>query len=132
MGGDPMSGIINGYRQLERWFMDLTAPWIFLLVPGIAVHELAHARVGRRYGDTDIDWTRPYVRIDWDDSVPVWGIFGFFLAPLVVGGITAFAIPTVLSISPTAVDVWIIINWILLAGPSVLDVRELFLVLSGA
>lgn len=124
--------VVDAYRRLDRRFMAIVAPWIFVLVPGIAIHELAHARVGRRYGDVDVDWTRPHVRIEWDDSVPVWGIFGFFLAPIALGGLAAFAVPAALAIAPTAVDVWLVLNWFLLAGPSVLDVRELVHVLRGA
>lgn len=124
--------IVEFYRRIDRRFMEFAAPWVYLLVPGIAVHELAHAWIGQRYGAVEIDWTRPRVRIDWDERVPVWGIFGFFLAPLFVGGLTAFAIATIVPIVPPTVAAWISINWLLLAGPSVVDVRELVAVLSAA
>jgi hypothetical protein len=124
--------IVDAYRRVDRRFMALTAPWIYLLIPGIALHELAHALIGRRYGDVEIDWTRPHVRIDWNDRVPVWGIFGFFLGPFIPGGLAAFALAVVLPVTPVEVDVWLVLNWILLAGPSVLDVRELVLVLVGS
>jgi hypothetical protein len=125
-------GLVETYRRVDRRVMAVLAPWIFVLVPGIAIHELAHALVGRRYGDVDVEWTRPRVRMDWADRVPVWGIFGFFLAPLPVGGLVAFALPVVLPAVPVAADIWLVLNWVLLAGPSVLDVRELVLVLAGA
>jgi hypothetical protein len=121
--------LVDGYRRLDRRFMELAAPWIYVLVPGIALHELAHAVAGSRYGDVEVDWTRPVVDVNWNDTVPVWGVFAFFLAPLVAGGIAAFAFAFGLGLAPTAVDVWLIANWLLLAGPSVLDVRGLVAVL---
>ena len=124
--------VVDAYRRLDRRFMAIAAPWVYLLVPGIAIHELAHVGVGRRYGDVEVDWTRPHVAIEWDESVPVWGVFGFFLAPLLVGGLAAFAVPAALAIAPTTVDIWLVLNWFLLAGPSFVDVRSLILVLSGA
>lgn len=123
--------LVDGYRRLDRRFMEVAAPWVFLLVPGIAIHELAHAVAGRRYGAVEIDWTRPHVDVDWNDTVPVWGVFAFFLAPLVAGGLVAFTLPLAFPIVPAAVDVWLVLNWLLLAGPSVLDVRNLVLTLAG-
>lgn len=113
--------ILQFYRQLDEAVMRHTAPWIYVLVPGIALHELAHAVVGRRYGDVQIDWVRAQCSIEWDDTVPGWGVIAFFLAPLVVGGIVALALPVVLPAVPAAVDVWLICNWLLLAGPSIGD-----------
>lgn len=110
--------------------MALLTPWIYVVVPGIALHELSHAAVGRRYGDVAIDWTRPVVELDWNDEVPVWGVFGFFLAPLLAGGLASFALAVVLPIASPPVAAWLLVNWLLLAGPSVLDVRELVAVLA--
>lgn len=124
--------LVDGYRRLDRRFMAVVAPWIYVLVPGIALHELAHAVAGSRYGDVEVDWTRPVVDVDWNDTVPVWGVFAFFLAPLVVGGLVAFALPFAFALDPAAVDVWLIVNWLLLAGPSVLDVRGLVATLIAA
>ena len=123
--------LVDGYRRLDRRFMAVVAPWIYVLLPGVALHELAHALVGRRYGAVSVDWTRPVVDVDWNDRVPVWGLFGFFLAPLVAGGLVAFALPFAFPVVPATVDVWLVANWLLLAGPSVLDVRGLVLTLNG-
>jgi hypothetical protein len=71
------------------------------------------------------------VHIDWDESVPVWGVVGFCFAPLAVGGLAAFAMPSLLSIVPTAVEIWLVCNWLLLAGPSVVDVRVLVCLLTS-
>lgn len=123
--------LVDGYRRLDRRFMSVAAPWVYVLVPGIAIHELAHAVSGRRYGDVEVDWTRPAVDVDWNDTVPVWGAFAFFLAPLIPGGLVAFALPFAFELVPAAVDVWLVANWALLAGPSVLDVRGLVATLAG-
>lgn len=124
--------LVSTYRRLERRCMDVLAPWIFLLLPGVAIHELAHAVVGRRYADVEIDWTVPKVVLDWHDEVPIWGPVGVYLAPLWVGGVTAFALAVVLPMAPPAVVAWLVINWILLAGPSVLDVVTLVAILRAA
>jgi len=123
--------LVEIYRRFDRRCMAVLAPWIYLLLPGIALHEFAHAWVGRCYGDVAIDWTRPQVHIDWDDGVPVWGVVGFLFAPLVIGGLSAFAIPFLLPIVPTAVEIWLVCNWLLLAGPSVVDVRGLVFILTS-
>jgi len=123
--------LVDRYRRLDRRFMQIAAPWIYVLLPGVALHELAHVLVGHRYGDVDIDWTRPVVTVDWNDRVPVWGVFGYFLAPLIVGGLTAFVMPLLLPLTPGTIDIWLVANLLLLAGPSALDVRSLVLVLSG-
>lgn len=117
--------LVDSYQRLDRRFMTVATPWVYLLVPGIALHELAHAAVGRRYGAIEIDWTRPHVDVDWNDEVPVWGVVGFFLAPLILGGFVSFTLPALFPVAPTAVDAWLVINWLLLAAPSVLDVLGL-------
>jgi len=117
--------IVETYRRIDRRFMAIAAPWVYLLAPGVAIHELAHAVAGQRYGDVEIDWERPQVTIDWNDRIPVWGVFFYFLAPLFVGGATAFAMPKLLAIVPEALTWWLLINWILLAGPSIMDVAHL-------
>lgn len=123
--------IVDAYQRLDRRFMEIAAPWVFLFVPGIALHELAHVLGGYRYGDVDVDWTRPHVDIDFEDTIPIWAPFAFFLTPLVVGGLVSFTLPFVLPLAPTAVDAWLVINWVLLAGPSVLDVRGLIALLAS-
>jgi|GEM_PF-3313801 len=117
--------MIEFYRRAERRFMALCTPWVYLVIPGVAIHELAHAAVGRRYGTVSIDWTTPCVEMDWPDAVPVWGVVGFFLAPMCVGGCVAFALPLVFPLVPVWADVWLLVNWLLLAGPSALDARGL-------
>lgn len=121
--------VVDAYRRLDRRFMAVVAPWIYVLVPGIAIHELAHAAVGRRYADVEIVWERPHVDLDWHDEVPIWGVVATLFAPLVVGGFAAFALAAVVEAVPTAVTVWLVINWLLLAGPSVGDVVALLLLL---
>lgn len=117
--------LVERYRRLDRRVMQIAAPWVYLIVPGIALHELSHAVAGRRYGAVSVDWTRPAVDIEWNDPVPVWGVVAFYLAPLVTGGLVAIALPLAFGAVPAVVDVWLVLNWILLAGPSVTDVRGL-------
>lgn len=117
-----MNALVAAYRRVDRRFMALAAPWVYVVVPGVALHELAHAAVGQRYGDVTIDWTRPAVEVDWNDRVPVWAVFAYFLAPLPVGGLVAFALAVVLPLAPPTVAIWLVLNWVLLAGPSIFDV----------
>lgn len=125
--------VLDRYRAWDRRALAVLAPWIYLALPGVALHELAHAAAGSLYGDATIDWTVPEVRMDWgSDRVPVWGLFGFFLAPLAVGGVTAFALPLVFPLVPAWVDVWLLINWLLLAGPSVADVWGVVVIMTEA
>lgn len=123
--------VVGAYRRLEARCMAVLAPWVYLVVPGIAIHELVHAAVGRRYGDVRVDWTRPHVEMDWPNEVPVWGVVGFYLGPMMVGGLCAFALPVVLPLVPAWADAWLLVNWFLLAGPSVLDGRGLAYALAG-
>lgn len=120
--------LVDGYRRLDRRFMELAAPWVYLLVPGIALHELAHASVGELYADVAIDWTRPHVELDWHDEVPIWGVVATLFAPLVLGGFAALGLAVVIQLVPTAVAIWLGINWLLLAGPSIGDVVALILI----
>jgi hypothetical protein len=123
--------VVGTYRRVEQRCMAVLAPWVFLVVPGVALHELVHAAAGRRYGAVSVDWTRPHVDVDWPDQVPVWGVVGFYLGPMAVGGLCAFALPVVFPLVPVWVDAWLVVNWVLLAGPSVLDGRGLVYALAG-
>lgn len=114
--------LVDAYRRLDRRFMAFAAPWVYVLLPGVVLHELAHAVVGQRYGAVEIDWTRPAVEVDWNDRVPVWAVFAYFLAPLPVGGLVAFTLAAVLPMAPPTVAIWLVLNWVLLAGPSVVDI----------
>lgn len=125
------STVVDVYRRIDRRFMSAVAPWIFIIVPGIALHELAHAAVGRRYASVTIIWDRPHVELDWHDEVPIWGVVATLFAPLVVGGFAAFALAVVVELVPAVVAVWLAINWLLLAGPSIGDVVALLLILEG-
>ena len=120
---------VAAYRRFERRCMAVLAPWIFILLPGVALHEWAHAVVGRRYADVEIDWSVPKVDLDWDDEVPIWGPVGVYLAPLWLGGVAAFGLAIVLPSTPPALAVWLLINFVLLAGPSVVDVVVLVAIL---
>lgn len=106
-----------------------------LLGPGPTLHELAHLAVGRRYGDVELDvgLLRSQVAIDWDDRVPVWGVFGFFLAPLLLAGIVALAAAPfvgLFAVLPEVAKVWLVVNYVLLAGLSGVDVVELLAVVA--
>lgn len=105
--------------------MRKAAPWIYLLLPGIALHELAHATVARRWADVDVDWTIPRVEIEWGEDVPVIALFATFLAPLWPGGLAALALAQLLPGMHSALALWLLVNWLLLAGPSVVDVASL-------
>jgi len=124
--------VVETYTSVERRCMAALAPWIFLLLPGVAIHEWAHALVGRRYADVEIDWTVPKVELDWNDEVPIWGVAGVYLAPVYVGAVAAFGLSVVLPSTPPAVAVWLLINFLLLAGPSVVDVVVLVSILRAA
>jgi len=117
--------VLEAYRRADRQFMDVAAPWIYVLLPGVALHELAHAAVGQFWADVEIDWTVPKVILDWDGDVPVLALFATFLAPLWLGGVAALWLAVTLPTTPAPVAVWFVFNWILLAGPSVVDVYSL-------
>lgn len=123
--------VVDTYRRLDRRFMSVVTPWVYIVVPGIALHELAHAAVGTRYADVAIIWERPHVELDWYDEVTIWGVVATLFAPLVLGGIVAFGLAFVVEAVPAAVAVWLGINWLLLAGPSVGDVVALLALLDA-
>lgn len=113
------------YARLDSTVMERATPWVYLVVPGVALHELAHAVVARRWARVSVDWTAPRVTIRWDDAVPAYALFAAFLAPLFVGGAVALALAPVVGTLPDWLAIWVIVNWLLLAGPSVVDVVAL-------
>jgi len=102
-----------------------------LLGPGPALHELAHVFVAARYATVDIEpgIVRSTVRIDWSDGeVPVWGVVLTYTAPIVLGGVlllSAAPFVTTIAALPMWAQVYLAVNFILLAGPSLGDCVEL-------
>jgi len=99
------------------------------LGPGSACHELAHAAVGRRYGDVRVEWglVQSETVVEWDDEVPVWGAVATLLAPLLLSGMLALAAPLVLeelAVLPWWAKTYLAVQYVLLAGPSGADVVE--------
>jgi len=99
------------------------------LGPGSAIHELAHAAVGRRYGTVRIEWglVRSETVIEWDDEVPVWGAVATLLAPVLLAGVLALAAPLVLeelAALPWWAEIYLLVQYALLAGPSGADILE--------
>jgi hypothetical protein len=99
------------------------------LGPGSAAHELAHAAVGRRYGDVRVEWglVRSETVVEWDDEVPVWGVVATLLAPLLLAGTLALAAPLVLealAALPWWAQSYLVVQYVLLAGPSGADILE--------
>lgn len=108
-----------------------------LLGPGPTLHELAHYVVGQRYGDVELDvgLVRSQVSIDWSERVPVWGVFAFFLAPLLLAGVVALAAAPFVELLvalPFAAKAWLGVNYLLLGGLSGVDVVELLAVIADS
>jgi len=100
-----------------------------LAAPGLALHELAHAAAAAPVADVDIDWRgRPDVVITWTESPSLLRLSLVFLAPVALGGLmllgSALTIDWLAAL-PWPVQVWLAIQWIVLAGPSLVDLREL-------
>lgn len=107
-----------------------------LLGPGPTLHELSHALVALRYADVALTpgRVRSTVHITWPDRAPVWGVVGAYTAPLLLGGVVcllAAAHLDALAALPLVVQIWLGVNVILLAGPSLVDVVELGQLLGG-
>lgn len=101
-----------------------------LLSPGAALHEIAHWIVGRRYGQAVIHWglTRSETRVEWNETVPVWGVVGFYLAPMfLAGGLLIVTAPfvSVLGALPPLVQVYLAVQFLVLVGPSWIDISQL-------
>ena len=99
------------------------------LGPGSAVHELAHAAVGRHYGDVRVEWglVRSETVVEWDDEVPIWGAVATLLAPLLLAGSLALVAPLAideLAGLPWWAQTYFAVQYVLLAGPSGADVVE--------
>lgn len=99
------------------------------LGPGSAVHEFAHAVVGRRYGDVRVEWglVRSETVVEWDEEVPVWGAVATLLAPLLLAGSLALVAPLVLEQLaglPWWAQMYLAVQYVLLAGPSGADIAE--------
>jgi hypothetical protein len=68
------------------------------------------------------------MHLRWDDTVPVWGIVGFYLAPtLLAGSVLLVTAPfvSILAGLPTLVHVYLAVQFLVLVGPSWIDVSEL-------
>jgi len=108
-----------------------------LLGPGPALHELAHVIVAAHYATVDIEpgIVRSTVRINWNDGeIPVWGVVLTYTAPIVLGGLLLLsAAPFVATIAalPMWVQVYLAVNFVLLAGPSLGDCVELIALLTS-
>jgi len=100
-----------------------------LAAPGLALHELAHAAAAAPVADVDIDWQgRPEVIIAWTTSPSLLRLSLVFLAPVALGGFLllggALTIEWLAAL-PWPVQIWLAIQWVVLAGPSLVDLREL-------
>lgn len=137
-----LTGAVASTAAATRRTLDLERAEVLALVrnlllgPGPTVHELSHALVAMRYADVDIapGRVRSTVHIDWPAQAPIWGVVGTYMAPLLAGGLLlllAAAHLDGLAALPLVVQVWLAVNMVLLAGPSLVDVVELGQLLGG-
>lgn len=100
-----------------------------LAAPGLALHELAHAAAAAPVADVEISWRgRPDVEITWTESPSLLRLSLVFMAPVALGGLMllggALTIDWLAAL-PWPVQIWLGIQWLVLAGPSLVDLREL-------
>lgn len=107
------------------WLSQLVTPWIYLLWPGVILHEFTHYVVASFFGEVEIDWSgTAKAAITFDEDVPLWAVWLTFYAPWVVGGLTApLALSTLSGFEGPlfALALWLRVNWLLYFGLSVGD-----------
>lgn len=99
---------------------------VYLLLPGIFLHELTHAVLARPYGDVAIDWAEAMVWIEFDRAPPHAALLAL-LGPTVIGVPLIIATMLLLlyfppNLSDPVVLFWLAINMVLYAAPSPQDV----------